>query len=223
ADDASRRAHQGGQAQPAGQHHDHPRSPRRALDGRAAASDAESDDRSAAAFAAAQGRVHVRHAEHRGRHRRVRPRREARDADAEPDTGRVRVRAPRADRQGHPERDPRPGVAERPRRRRHTEGLVLSMNRNRRRESGLTLVEMLIAVALLGIVLLGIAPLFIASVRSNYAGNEYTSIHNLARDRLEQLMNLPVADPQLTVGAHANDLPPFLPDPATGTLPSTIV
>ena len=93
----------------------------------------------------------------------------------------------------------------------------------RRGEAGLTLVEMLIAVALLGIVLLGIAPLFIASVKSNLAGNEYTSIHNLARDRLEQLMNLPVSDPQLTVGTHTNDLPPFLPDPTTGTLPSTIV
>lgn len=101
------------------------------------------------------------------------------------------------------------------------------MNYNRR-EAGLTLVEMLIAVALLGIILLGIAPLFIASVRSNFAANEYTSIHNLARDRLEQLLNLPVSDPQLTVGAHPtsgpqNELPAFLPDPATGTLPSTIV
>jgi prepilin-type N-terminal cleavage/methylation domain-containing protein len=102
------------------------------------------------------------------------------------------------------------------------------MNHNRR-EAGLTLVEMLIAVALLGIVLLGIAPLFIASVRSNYAANEYTSIHNLARDRLEQLMNLPVTDPQLTVGVHPttgsppNELPGFLPDPATGILPSTIL
>jgi prepilin-type N-terminal cleavage/methylation domain-containing protein len=93
----------------------------------------------------------------------------------------------------------------------------------RRREAGLTLVEMLISVALLGIILLGIAPLFIASVKSNVAGNEYTSIHNLGRDRLEQLMNLPVTDPQLTVGTHANDLPAFLPNPVTGILPSTLV
>lgn len=96
------------------------------------------------------------------------------------------------------------------------------LNGRRRREAGLTLVELLIAVALLGIVMLGIAPLFIASVRSNYSANEYTSIHNLARDRLEQLMNLPLPEPpspyvpQLAVGSYPNDLPPTLPDPTTG-------
>ena len=92
----------------------------------------------------------------------------------------------------------------------------------RRREAGLTLVEMLIAVALLGIVLLGIAPLFIASVRSNYSAYEYTSIHNLARDRLEQLMNLPINDPSSPTGAYVNDLPTTLPDPATGIPPSNV-
>jgi len=103
-------------------------------------------------------------------------------------------------------------------------------HRHNRREAGLTLIEMLIAVALLGIVLLGIAPLFIASVKSNYSGNEYTSIHNLARDRLEQLLDLPVTNPELTEGTHAGpvgskngDLSPFLPDPLTGVLPSPIV
>jgi prepilin-type N-terminal cleavage/methylation domain-containing protein len=97
----------------------------------------------------------------------------------------------------------------------------MALNQNRR-EAGVTLVELLIAVALLGIVLLGIAPLFLASVRSNYSAFEYTSIHNLARDRLEQLMNLPFDNQQLTAGAYVNDLPTTLPDPVTGIPPSNV-
>ena len=88
------------------------------------------------------------------------------------------------------------------------------------REVGLTLVELLVALALLGFVLLAIAPLFTASVQSNYSGNEYTSIHVLARDRLEQLMSLPFSDAQLAPGKHDNDLSPALPDPRTGLPPS---
>lgn len=98
------------------------------------------------------------------------------------------------------------------------------MIHRKRRETGLTLVEMLIAVALLGFVLLGIAPLFIMSVKSNYAANEFTSIHNLARDRLEQLMSLPISDPQLSAAGYPtpfpNDLPTTMPDPTTGAPPS---
>ena len=103
--------------------------------------------------------------------------------------------------------------------------MALKTPGRRKSEAGLTLVELLIAVALLGIVLLGIAPLFILSVKSNYTANEYTSIHNLARDRLEQLMNLPLTDPQLSAATanFANDLPPTLPDPVTGIPPSTII
>src|SRR2546430_15287112 len=97
-----------------------------------------------------------------------------------------------------------------------------SRARRTRGQRGLTLVELLIAVALLGFVLLGIAPLFIASMRSNYSANEYTSIHILARDRLEQLMNLTFDDTQLTVGFHANDQAAKLPDPADARLASTI-
>jgi hypothetical protein len=91
----------------------------------------------------------------------------------------------------------------------------------RRGEAGVSLVELIIATFLIALILLAIAPLFITSVKSNYAGNEYTSIHNIARDRLEQLMSLPFNDPQLdpTTGT-ANDLPQYLPDPTTG-LPST--
>lgn len=96
------------------------------------------------------------------------------------------------------------------------------MSGRRRRERGLTLIEMLLALALLGFILLGILPLFMGSVKSNYSANEYTSIHNLSRDRLEQLMNLPFNDPQLSAGAHnVSDLPPVLPDPTTGVPPAS--
>jgi hypothetical protein len=84
----------------------------------------------------------------------------------------------------------------------------------------LSVVELLVALALLGFVLLGITQLFMASVKSNYAGNEYTSINMLARDRLEQLMNLPFTDAQLGPGKHDNDLPALLPDPKTGLPPA---
>ena len=83
-----------------------------------------------------------------------------------------------------------------------------------RRQAGLTLVELLVALGLFGFVLLAITPLFMASVKSNFSGNEYTSIHVLARDRLEQLMNLPFNDPQLSPGTHDVILPPVLPNGA---------
>ncbi|MEP6992876.1 MAG: prepilin-type N-terminal cleavage/methylation domain-containing protein [Acidobacteriota bacterium] len=115
------------------------------------------------------------------------------------------------------------------------------MNATRlRREAGVTLVELLIASVLLALILLAIAPLFIGSVRSNYAANEYTSINNLARDRLEQLMSIPIPEPDPLVfpgyqpqldlnggpaadGNYPNDLPTRLPDPLTEVISATSV
>lgn len=94
------------------------------------------------------------------------------------------------------------------------------MRRLRRGERGLTMIEMLIALALMGFMLLGVLPLFLGSVQSNFSASEYTSIHNLCRDRLEQLLNIPWNDTQLDPGVHPNDLPPVLPDPATGIPPA---
>jgi prepilin-type N-terminal cleavage/methylation domain-containing protein len=92
-----------------------------------------------------------------------------------------------------------------------------------RRERGVTLVELLIALALLAFILLGIVPLFLGSVKSNYSASEYTSVNMMARDRLEQLMNLTFADPRLAVGIYDNDQAAFLPDPANPSNLSTIV
>lgn len=86
--------------------------------------------------------------------------------------------------------------------------------RTRHSQRGVTLIELLVALALLAFVLLGITPLFMASVKSNFSANEYTSIHVLARDRLEQLMNLPFTDAQLAAGDHCVSLPAKLPSGA---------
>jgi prepilin-type N-terminal cleavage/methylation domain-containing protein len=93
------------------------------------------------------------------------------------------------------------------------EGRLDSRTRSER-EAGVTLIELLVALALLAFVLLGITPLFMASVKSNFSANEYTSIHVLARDRLEQLMNLPFTDAQLQAGDHCVSLPATLPSGA---------
>lgn len=91
-----------------------------------------------------------------------------------------------------------------------------------RGQDGLTLVELLIALALLGFILLAIAPLFIGSVKNNVSANEYTSINMLARDRLEQLMNKPFNDAELAVAIYPSTEPAFLPDPQDPTKLSTV-
>lgn len=93
----------------------------------------------------------------------------------------------------------------------------LAPSRVTRSARGLTLVELIVGLALFGFVLVAITPLFMASVKFNLTANETTSIHMLARDRLEQLMSLTFSDAQLTPGGHGNDLPAVLPDTGTGS------
>jgi Tfp pilus assembly protein PilV len=88
---------------------------------------------------------------------------------------------------------------------------------------GIALVELVISALLFGWVLLAIFPLFLSSVKSNVSASSYGEVNNLARSRLEQLLDLPFEDPRLSAGSHAtNDLAATLPDPETGALPSTV-
>jgi Tfp pilus assembly protein PilV len=90
-----------------------------------------------------------------------------------------------------------------------------------RRSGGLAFVELVISALVLGWVLLSVYPLFLSSVRSNVAARSYGEVNALARDRLEQLRDLPFSDPALAAGRHGvNDLPDTLPDPETGTFGS---
>lgn len=76
----------------------------------------------------------------------------------------------------------------------------------RSRERGLSIVEVLIAAALLLIVALGILPLFTRSIISNQSGLDATQVSNLARSRLEEYSQLPFNDPQLTVPGGSTEL-----------------
>lgn len=85
---------------------------------------------------------------------------------------------------------------------------------------GFALVETLLAVALLDVLLLAVLPLFLTAVKSNASAFGYTTVNGLARDKLEQLMNVPISDASLRVPGGqtevtmANDLPARI-DPIT--------
>ncbi len=110
----------------------------------------------------------------------------------------------------------------------------------RARQSGVTLVETMIGMTLLGVGLLALAPLFAGSVKTNASSNQLGNANGLAGEKLEELIGYPATDARLAVadGANAaaapgvsttgtgsiassnafcaNDLPLWY-DPATGT------
>lgn len=73
--------------------------------------------------------------------------------------------------------------------------------RPRRGESGLSLIEALIAMALLLLLAIGILPLFTRAMVNNAAGSESTQSANHARFRIEQLGQLPFNNVAVDVAA----------------------
>jgi len=75
--------------------------------------------------------------------------------------------------------------------------LLSAPRRPARRQSGLTLIEVLIAALLLVIIALGVLPMFISAMTSNVSGDNYSKMANYARDRAEEFMQMPftLADP----------------------------
>jgi prepilin-type N-terminal cleavage/methylation domain-containing protein len=70
--------------------------------------------------------------------------------------------------------------------------------------AGLTLIEVLVAVTILGVALLALFPMFTNAVRSNASANQLTSSITLAREKLEELSGYPRSDPRLTVADTKN-------------------
>ena len=80
-------------------------------------------------------------------------------------------------------------------------------------ERGVTLVEVPIALAILGFGLLAIAPMFTGAVRTNASSHQLTNANTLAREKIEELIGFPSTDPRLAVAANANAAGP----PGTST------
>lgn len=74
----------------------------------------------------------------------------------------------------------------------------------RRSESGLTLIEVLVAATVLLMALLALAPMFTSAVRTNASANQLTNANSLAREKLEELSGYPRSDVRLTVANGAN-------------------
>jgi len=72
-----------------------------------------------------------------------------------------------------------------------------------RNRAGFTLVETLVAMGLMALAMLAIAPLFIGSLKSNGAGQDFTVLNALAKQQLEQVMQYSFTDPRLAVPTGA--------------------
>lgn len=90
----------------------------------------------------------------------------------------------------------------------------------KKRQRGIVLIDVLVSMVLLLVALLSILPLFVRSLQTNASAFDYTSVNEMARDKLEQLMNVAISDPMLLVPAgqtsvaFPNDLPTHV-DPRT--------
>jgi type II secretory pathway pseudopilin PulG len=69
-------------------------------------------------------------------------------------------------------------------------------------QAGTTLIEILVASALMLIVIVGIMPLFPQSYRQTKAAGRVTQLNHLVSLKAEQLRALPSDDPDLDLGTH---------------------
>lgn len=73
--------------------------------------------------------------------------------------------------------------------------------RRRGRQAGFSIVEVLVAAAILLIITIGILPMFTRAVLSNVSGAQSTLATNFGKTQIETLAEKPFGDPTLTVPA----------------------
>lgn len=77
-----------------------------------------------------------------------------------------------------------------------------------KKEQGFTLVEALVAIALLAFGLLAVASMQTGAIRGNFFASGTTEATAWAQNTLETLLALPYSDPDLTDGNHVDPNPP---------------
>jgi type II secretory pathway pseudopilin PulG len=76
----------------------------------------------------------------------------------------------------------------------------------RAHEQGFSLIEVLVASVIFMFIALSIIPMFTMSASSNVQGQDNTKVANLARGHLDELWELPFADPLLTIPDGSDEL-----------------
>jgi prepilin-type N-terminal cleavage/methylation domain-containing protein len=76
----------------------------------------------------------------------------------------------------------------------------------RKREGGFTLIEVLIAMGLVGIALLGLAELFVLSVKNNLRSDRITNASFLAQERIDFLRSLTSGELTAMMGSPTDEL-----------------
>jgi prepilin-type N-terminal cleavage/methylation domain-containing protein len=88
-----------------------------------------------------------------------------------------------------------------------------------REQRGMSLVEVLLALAILAFVLLSVAALFSEAISLNATGMDYTAVNSLARDRLEELLSMRWNDPSISIPGWVSGDNAILTVDDTSTLP----
>ena len=68
-----------------------------------------------------------------------------------------------------------------------------------RTDAGFSMIEVLVAAAILTTIALGLVPLYSRAIRSNVEGFDYTQVSNFAKSRAEEFLQLPFAHALLVV------------------------
>ena len=73
-----------------------------------------------------------------------------------------------------------------------------------RSSRGFSVVEVMIASAIFLLIAIGVLPLFTQSIKNNLSGREATEVSNHGRSKIEELLQMPFASPDMTVPSAGN-------------------